>query len=165
MLFGQQFRAAFAKTHSATAPATLHPVHEIDPHTNQQNKGQPRGDDGHQARLFLRIGAHAHAFGQQAICHLLAHGADGDVMAAVFGGDFDLFAVKGNTLNLARVNLGDEVRIGNRLGRKAVRRVEQIEQSQHQDQQHHPEGNITYVSHLKLPLAQLACDKAHRFGA
>ena len=165
MLFGQQFRTAFAKTHSATAPATLHPVHEIDPHADQQNKGQPRGDDRHQARLFLRIGAHAHSLGKQPFGDLFAHRADDRINTAVFGGHFDLFAIKGNTLNLARVDLSHEVRVGNCLGRKVVCGVEQIEQSQHQDQQHHPEGNITYVSHLKLPLTRLACDKAHRFGA
>ena len=162
LLFGQQFRTAFAKAHRATAPAALHPVHEIDPHADQQDKGQPSGDDRHQTGLFLRISTHAHAFGQQTLCHLFASWADGDVMAAVFGGDFDLFAVKGNTLHLARVDLGYEVRIGNRLGRKAVCAVEKVEQGQHQDQQHHPECNIARVSHLKLLLTQRT---RHRWAA
>ena len=61
LLFGQKLRAAFAKAHGPTTPAALHPVHEKDPHTNQQDKGQPRGNDCHQARLFLRIGPHTHA--------------------------------------------------------------------------------------------------------
>ena len=48
-------------------------------------------------------------------------------MAAIFGGDLNLFAGQRNALDLARVDLGYKVRIRNRLGRKAVRAVKQVE--------------------------------------
>ena len=35
MFLGQQFRLGFTKAHRTTFTATLHPVHEIDPNTNQ----------------------------------------------------------------------------------------------------------------------------------
>ena len=43
MLFGQHLGFGFAKTHGPATTTALHPVHEVDPDTNQQQEGQ-QGD-------------------------------------------------------------------------------------------------------------------------
>ena len=45
LLFGQHLRAALAKAHSAALTAALHPVHEIDPHSNEKHDRQERQED------------------------------------------------------------------------------------------------------------------------
>ena len=40
MLFGQHLGFGFAKAHRTAFATTLHAVHEIDPHTDQQQEGQ-----------------------------------------------------------------------------------------------------------------------------
>ena len=47
MLFGQHFGFGFAKTHRPAFAAALHPVHEINPNADEQDKRQDR----HQERL------------------------------------------------------------------------------------------------------------------
>ena len=61
-LFRQQAGAAFAKAHGL-APARLHLAHEENPHTDQQQHGEPRHQDAPQRRRILggRLSRNAHA--------------------------------------------------------------------------------------------------------
>ena len=117
MLFRQQFGARFAKAHGPAAPAALHAVHEENPDADQHKERQPQRDQREEARLFLRLHTDFDVLGDQAVSHFFAHRLDGNELGAILGPDQHTLAVQRHAGDFARIDAGDEIRIGNRPGR------------------------------------------------
>jgi hypothetical protein len=103
MLFSEHLGLGFTKAHGTTFAAALHPVHEINPDTDQQKEGQQRHKERLEARLLLLFCAHGNAvFDQQArdfgIFRLDGH--------KVFGSatEQNLFAIQRNVADRSVLN-------------------------------------------------------------
>ena len=79
MLFGQHFRARLAKAHGPAFATARHPVHEEDPDPDQQDKGQPDAQQGHEARLLLAFDLDLDPVGDQPVGDFLALRTNGRV--------------------------------------------------------------------------------------
>ena len=94
LLFGQKLCLGFAKAHRATFAAALHAVHEIDPHTDQQQEGENCHKEGLKPRLFLGLGPNCDVIGDQEFGDIRIHRPDRDIFTFVGSNEFDLFAVQ-----------------------------------------------------------------------
>ena len=129
MLFGQHLGLGFAKAHRAATATALHPVHEVDPDTDQQQERQKRNQERLEAGLFLRLGAEGNVVVQQKLGHFGILRFDRDEISAVRCAETDLFTVDGDVADRAVLNRLHKVRIAGipaLQGRPAAR--EQVEQ-------------------------------------
>ena len=128
---GQQLGARLAEAHGA-AGARLHLAHEEDPHADQQQHREPVEQHAHDGRHVLLGGAGAelHVLLLQPLDQrgVLRGGIGREGGAAVAHGAVDVVAGERGVGNAARVDGGQEFRIGDLVAAAAGRRiVEQIE--------------------------------------
>ncbi len=95
MLFGQKLGARFAKAHRAASATALHPVHEVNPDTDQQKERQERHQDRHEPRLFLRLWPECDLVVDQQISCVCAFWLDRHIVTAIRAAEYDPFAVDG----------------------------------------------------------------------
>ena len=153
MLFGQEFGAALAETHSAAFAAALHPVHKIDPHADQQKEGQKADKEGLQTRLFLRLGLDRDVLFNEKRCHFGIAGQDRHIVFAVCPAEHGALSVERDRRHSAIFNSGDEVGIAPALAlHRARAAAEDVEQRQNQQKQHDPENDIARVTQRELLL-------------
>src|ERR1700691_4168750 len=147
-LFGEQARAALAEAHGAAA-AALHLAHEEDPYADQQQHREPGNQNAEQRghAVVIRRGVDDHALVEQTanqtriVRDIGREGAavaelavDGAALAAALDGDF---------ADLALADVGDEFGIGQAVLRGARgRALEQVEQSDQQQADDDPEGEV-----------------------
>ena len=147
VLFGQKLGLRLAKTHGPAAPAALHPVHEIDPDTDQNDERQ----EGHQhrgkARFFLTAHLQRYAGFDQKLCYFGVIWLDRHIVAAVLAAEQDLFAVQCDRGHVAFVDRLDKVGIAD-CPRRNRRRpaVDKVEKRQYQKEQNDPETDISHVA-------------------
>ena len=111
LLFRQHLGLGFAKAHRAAFAATLHAVHEIDPHTDQQKEGKQAQDKGLEAGLLLRLGFDRDVLVEQKLRHLGVRRGNRHVVFAIRAAIQHLLAVQRHAGHSAVVHGGDEFRI------------------------------------------------------
>ena len=163
MLFGQQLGLGLAKAHGATFATTLHPVHEIDPDTDQQQEGKKRQDEGLEARLLLTFGRHRHVVGNQKVRDLCILGLDRHVIASIGAAIADLLTVQRRPADLLVFHGPDKFRIADILALQGVSgSAEQVEKGQYQQEQNDPESDVSRVAQGMSPTNLAARGKMRR---
>ena len=145
---GQQLGARLAKAHGA-AGAGLHLAHEEDPHRDEQQHGEPVEQHAHDRGHVLvgRTGAELDALLLQSLDEggiLRSVGGEGG--AAIAHGAEDAVAGERRVGDVAAVDRGQELRVGDLGAAPALRRVvEKIEQGRKQDENGDPDGKLLKV--------------------
>ena len=153
MLFGQHLGFGFAETHRTTFAATLHAVHEVNPHTDQQRDWQ----QGHQQRLetglLLRCRFDRHIIFDQQRRNIRVFRLDHQIISAIRFAKTHLLAIQRHIAHFAALNRADKLRIADFIALQvSICAAEQVEQGQHQQHQNNPKRQITHVSQGNSPL-------------
>jgi len=146
MLFGQQFGAGFAEAHRPAFAATLHPVHEENPDTDDDNEGQQRADIGQKTVLFLRLSTDLNIIVEQHFGDIHLGGFDHDELFSAGLAD-DPLAIESDLSDLATLDPVDKLRIRNFLRiHLGLTPAEEVEKRHDQQKQNEPEGDVTRVA-------------------
>ena len=149
MFFGQQLGFGFAETHRATSASALHPVHEIDPDTNQQKERQQAQQERLENGCFLTARLDWHTGRNQQVSHASIFWLDRRIGATTFGKD-NLFSVDHSARHTATFDRFDKRRIatGLTIGRTGWS-TEKIEQSHHHQEQDDPKDHVARVAQVE----------------
>ena len=137
-----------AEAHGAAA-ARLHLAHEEDPHPDQQQHGEPVEQHAHDRGhvLIRRTRAELDALLLQPLDEgRILRSVGGEGGAAVAHGAVDAVAGERHVGDVAAVDRGQELRVGDLGAAPALGRVvEQIEQGREQDENGNPDGKLLKV--------------------
>jgi len=143
-LLGQQLGARLPEAHRSPA-AGLHLAHEEDPEPQHDEEGQPGDDRGDEdvGRLLLRAGLDAHVLVAQAVDKRRVGRGVGHEAAAILEHARDARPLDLHGADIAAVDLGDEVRVGDGLRGTARRTALEDAVERHQEDDHDdPEGQV-----------------------
>ncbi len=144
---GQKLRLGLAEAHGAAA-ARLHLAHEEDPHGDQEQHGEP-GDQHAEQRghvLLRRLGGDLHALLVQLVDQVGVVRRIGLEIPAVGVMPGDLVAGDGHVLDVAALDLGQHLREADLIAADLnAGRLEQVEQSNQEKGDKHPDDEITEV--------------------
>jgi hypothetical protein len=147
VLFGQQLGLGLAEAHGAAAPAALHPVHEIDPDADQQQERQPEPSAERKPEVCCGRTSTATSAPSSRSVRSTPSGLTVVYCCPSRPRMVTRSPSSVTWRDLARADALDEFRIGDRArrcGRLAV--AEQVEQRQHQQEQHDPEGDVAQIA-------------------
>jgi hypothetical protein len=140
-----------AEAHRAAAPAALHPVHEEDPDADQHEDRQPQADHAEEAGLLLRRGLDPDVVFKEHPGRVRIRRGDGGI-GSVGRRELHPFAIERRGYDLTVLDLLDEVGIGHpALIHLRLATREQVEQGKDQQEQDHPECDVSRVAQGKSP--------------
>ena len=147
MPLGEQLRLGLAEAHGAAA-ARLHLPHEEDPHGDQEQHGEP-GDQHAEQRghvVLGRLGGDLHALLVQPVDQVGIVRRIGLEIAAVGEMPGDLVAGDGHILDVAAIDLGEQLREADLVAADLdARRLEQVEERDQEQADKHPDDEVTEV--------------------
>ena len=150
---GQHPRLGLAEAHCAAAASALHLVHEVDPDPDEQQDRNERNQEGHEARLLLRLGDDGNAVLDEKVGDRGVGGLHRRVFLPVGSPEADTLAIKRDLADRPAFGGGHEVGVAHQaaLGRHAV--AEQVEQRDRHDDQRRPEEHAlqTEISQYRSP--------------
>jgi hypothetical protein len=147
MTLGQKLRLGLAEAHGSPA-ARLHLAHEEDPHGNEEQHGEPGHEHAEQRRHVVlgRLGGDLHALLVQLVDQVGIVRRIGLEIAAVSKVSGDLIAGDGHILDVAALNLGKQLRKADLIAADMhARALEQVEQSNEQQEDEDPDGEVTEI--------------------
>ena len=147
MGLGQQLGAALAEAERLAA-RSLHLPRQEYPHADQRDERQPRDQERHEPRhvVLLRARGDRHALAVEPLDQAGIVRRIGLEAAAVGEGAVDFRSLDQNVAHAALIDLVQQLREGNVLGRGALARIlEQGEQREQQQNDDHPKGEIAQI--------------------
>ena len=111
MLFGQKLGFGLTKTHRTATAAALHPVHEVNPDTDQQEEWQEGDQDRDKARLLLRLGPEGHVILHQKVGRPGPFRLNGDIVPAIGTTENNPLTIDGGIRNISAFNPLDKIRV------------------------------------------------------
>ena len=144
---GEELRLGLAEAHGAAA-ARLHLAHEEDPDRDQEQHGEPRHEHAEErGHVFLGgFGRDLHAFLVELVDQVRVVRRIGLKVAAVGEMSRDLIAGDGHILDVAALDLGEQLREADLVAADLhARALEQVEQGDQEEADEHPNGEVAEI--------------------